>query len=126
MLLYLPPETLLYICEWGVECPRHVELIGSYMYPVSFLDVPDLACLAEACPELQPLIEDPVLRRERLLVVAPSRVSHSLFGTSTAGLPLRPTLPDLIHRGIMRGMGIERRWRDGLYFSSAPVRPCTA
>ena len=90
---------------------------------MSFLDLPDLACLAQACPGLLPLVNDPVLRRERLLVVAPSRVAHSLFGTSTSGLPLRPTLPDLVHRGIIRGMGIERRWRDGLYFASALVRP---
>ncbi|KAH9932050.1 uncharacterized protein BXZ73DRAFT_89996 [Epithele typhae] len=96
MLYFLPPETWLYI--------------------FSFLDLPDLASLAQACPELLPLVEDPVLRRERLLVVAPSRVSHSLFGTSSTGLPLRSTLPELVHRGIIRGVGVERRWRDGLYF----------
>ncbi|EIW64170.1 uncharacterized protein TRAVEDRAFT_61880 [Trametes versicolor FP-101664 SS1] len=98
MLLYLPPETLLDI--------------------LSYLDLPDLTCLAQAYPELAQLAEDPLLHRKRLLVVAPSRVSHSLFGQSTAGVPLRPTVSDLVHRGILRGMGIERRWRAGLYFSS--------
>ncbi|KAI8990693.1 hypothetical protein BD414DRAFT_413930 [Trametes punicea] len=98
MLLYLPPEVLLYI--------------------LSFLDLPDLACLARAYPELETLVEDPVLHRERLRVVAPSRVSHALFGRSPSGLQLRPTIPDLVHRGIMRGIGIERRWRTGSYFYS--------
>ncbi|KAI0756342.1 hypothetical protein C8Q80DRAFT_1264410 [Daedaleopsis nitida] len=86
---------------------------------VSFLDLPDLASLAQAYPELVPLVNDPVLNHERLWIVTPSRVSHSLFGTSSEGLPLRPSVPDLVHRGIIRGMGIERRWRDGLYFYSS-------
>lgn len=95
--------------------------------PVSFLDLPDLASLARAYPALVPVVEDPILNHERLWVVAPSRVSHSLFGMSEAGLPFRPTFPELVHRGIIRGLGIERRWRDGLYFSSSLVRPllCT-
>ncbi|KAI0334080.1 hypothetical protein GY45DRAFT_1318952 [Cubamyces sp. BRFM 1775] len=99
MLLYLPPETLLYI--------------------LSFLDLPDLKCLAQAYPALAPLVEDPVLHRERLRIVAPSRVSHSLFGQSASGVPLRPTVPELVHRGIIRGLGVERRWRAGLYFCSS-------
>ncbi|KAI0368862.1 hypothetical protein BV20DRAFT_980448 [Pilatotrama ljubarskyi] len=98
MLLYLPPEILLYI--------------------LSFLDLPDLTSLARAFPDLAQLVEDPILHRERLRVVAPSRLSHSLFGQSPSGLPLRPTLPDLVHRGIIRGLGVERRWRAGLYFYS--------
>ncbi|KAH9849217.1 hypothetical protein C2E23DRAFT_784556 [Lenzites betulinus] len=98
MLLYLPPETLLHI--------------------LSFLDLPDLTSVARAYPELSVLAEDPLLHRERLRTITPSRVSHSLFALSPAGLPLRPTVADLVHRGIMRGMGIERRWRAGHYFSS--------
>ena len=62
------------------------------------------------------------MNHERLWVVGPSRVSHSLFGTDDAGLPLRPSIPELVHRNIMRGLGIERRWRDGMYFSSSTVR----
>ncbi|KAI0720041.1 hypothetical protein C8T65DRAFT_736209 [Cerioporus squamosus] len=87
--------------------------------PVSFLDLPDLSSLTEAYPELASLVADPVLNHERLWVVGPSRVSHSLFGTSTTGTPFRPTVPELVHRGIIRGMGIERRWRDGLYIYSS-------
>ncbi|KAI0652511.1 hypothetical protein C8Q79DRAFT_899009 [Trametes meyenii] len=99
MLLYLPSELLLYI--------------------LSFLDLPDMTCLARAYPELAQLVEDPLLHRERLRIIAPSRVSHSLFGQSSSGVPLRPTVPDLVHRGIIRGMGVERRWRAGLYFYSS-------
>ncbi|KAI0778963.1 hypothetical protein BD413DRAFT_513124 [Trametes elegans] len=101
MLLYLPLEILLYI--------------------LSFLDLPDLTCLARAYPELSQLVEDPLLHRERLRVVAPSRVSHSLFGRSPSGVPLRPTVPDLVHRGIMRGMGVERRYRAGMYFHTTSM-----
>ncbi len=89
---------------------------------VSFLDLPDLSSLTEAYPELACLVADPVLNHERLWVVGPSRVSHSLFGASIAGVPFRPTVPELVHRGIIRGMGIERRWRDGLYIYSSLVR----
>ncbi|KAL7285075.1 hypothetical protein PYCCODRAFT_1436872 [Trametes coccinea BRFM310] len=98
MLLYLPPEILLYI--------------------LSYLDLPDLVCLARAFPELTPLVEDPILHRERLRIITPSRVAHALFGRSPAGDSLRPTVPDLVHRGIIRGIGVERRWRSGLYFQS--------
>ena len=99
-----------------------VKACSPYDVAVSFLDLPDLASLAEAYPALVPLVNDPILNHERLWIVAPSRVSHSLFGTSSAGLPFRPTFPDLVHRGIIRGLGIERRWRDGLYVSSSLVR----
>ncbi|PIL31350.1 hypothetical protein GSI_06048 [Ganoderma sinense ZZ0214-1] len=101
MLLDLPPEILLHI--------------------LSFLDIPDLSSLAKVFPQLSPLVEDPVLNHERLWVVAPSRVSHSLFGTDDAGLPMRPSVPELVHRNIIRGLGIERRWRDGMYFGSSTM-----
>ncbi|KAI1793088.1 hypothetical protein LXA43DRAFT_1093000 [Ganoderma leucocontextum] len=97
MLLNLPPEILLYI------------------------HLPDLRSLALVFPELTPLVDDPILNRERLWVVGPSRVSHSLFGTNPAGLRLRPSIPELVHRNIMRGLGIERRWRDGLYIGSSTM-----
>ncbi|KAH9948177.1 hypothetical protein B0H21DRAFT_690523 [Amylocystis lapponica] len=98
LLLIVPPEILLYI--------------------FSFLDLPDLASVGQLSPTLACLSEDPVLHRLRLQVVAPSRVSHSLFAQSPAGVPLRPTVGDLVHRGIMRGLGVERRWRAGMYFHS--------
>ncbi|KAI0068076.1 hypothetical protein BV25DRAFT_1904549 [Artomyces pyxidatus] len=85
---------------------------------VSYLDLPDLAALAAASGQLAILTADPVLHRTRLLVVAPSRLSHSLFGLGPEGTPLRPTIPDLVHRGVMKGPGILWRWRMGLYFYS--------
>ncbi|KAH7925169.1 hypothetical protein BV22DRAFT_1011691, partial [Leucogyrophana mollusca] len=85
---------------------------------VSFLDIPDLACLSEASGFLAILAADPLLHQTRLRVVAPSRVAHSLFGQSPDGIPLRPTIGDLVHRGVMRGLQIERRWRMGGYFHS--------
>ncbi|EMD32549.1 hypothetical protein CERSUDRAFT_118600 [Gelatoporia subvermispora B] len=97
-MVELPEETLLHI--------------------LSYLDLPDLTSLAQALPGLCRLTEDPILHRSRILVVAPSRVSHSLFGTSPSGIPFRPTVPELVHRGILRGLGIERRWRAGTYFHS--------
>jgi len=84
----------------------------------SYLDLPDLASLAQASPALAALAVDPVLHRNRVRIVAPSRVKHSLFGASSHGIALRPTVGDLIHRGVMRGFGIERRWRTGAYFYS--------
>ncbi|KAJ7070726.1 hypothetical protein C8F01DRAFT_1107491 [Mycena amicta] len=42
-----------------------------------------------------------------------ARVEHDLFCLS------RPTIGELVHRGIMRGLSIERRWRAGNYFYSA-------
>ncbi|KIJ66245.1 hypothetical protein HYDPIDRAFT_109239 [Hydnomerulius pinastri MD-312] len=98
MLLDLPQETLLHI--------------------LSFLDIPDLASLSHVSVNLALLAADPVLQRMRLLVVAPSRVDHSLFGKSPEGILLRPTVPELVHRGVMRGIQIERRWRAGAYFYS--------
>ncbi|KAF9245826.1 hypothetical protein BU15DRAFT_85506 [Melanogaster broomeanus] len=98
MLLDLPQEILLHI--------------------LSFLDIPDLASLYHVSKCLAHLTTDPVLHRTRLRVVAPSRVNHSLFGRSPEGVPLRPTVPDLVHRGVMRGIQIERRLRAGAYLYS--------
>jgi len=69
-------------------------------------------------PSLSGLASDPVLHRNRVRIIAPSRVQHSLFGTSLHGIILRPTVGDLVQRGVMRGLGIERRWRTGAYFYS--------
>ncbi|GLB35859.1 putative F-box domain containing protein [Lyophyllum shimeji] len=84
----------------------------------SYLDLPDLAAIAQALPELAALTVDPVLHKNRVRIVAPSRVNHSLFGEGPHGIAFRPTVGDLIHRGVMRGFGIERRWRTGAYFYS--------
>lgn len=124
MLLGLPPEILLYLREHADLTSMPVQSVETHTkLLVSFLDLPDLSSLARVYPELAPLVDDPVLNHERLWVVGPSRVCHSLFGTSTEGLPLRPSIPELVHRNIMRGLGIERRWRDGMYFGSSTVRP---
>lgn len=88
---------------------------------VSFLDFPELACIGSINSQLALLVADPALHRMRLLVVAPSRVSHALFALGPQGLALRPTVGDLVQRGVMRGPGIERKWRMGLYFYSALV-----
>ncbi|KAG6380916.1 hypothetical protein JVT61DRAFT_5308 [Boletus reticuloceps] len=97
-MLALPQEILLHI--------------------LSFLDIPDLAALSHVSKQLALLTADPVLHRTRLKVVAPSRVQHSLFGRSPEGILLRPTIPELIHRGVMRGLQIERRLRTGDYLYS--------
>lgn len=88
---------------------------------VSFLDLPDLAALAQASLSLAGLAWDPLMHRKRLQIVAPSRVHHLLFGTNASGLALRPTVGDLVQRGVIRGLGIERRWRAGSYFYSRNV-----
>jgi len=80
-----------------------------------YLDLPDLSTLCRTSRRIRNVVSDRALHRVRLLVVAPSRVQFSLFGE---GGTLRPTVGDLIHRGFMRGLGIERRWRHGLYFYS--------
>ncbi|EPQ60357.1 hypothetical protein GLOTRDRAFT_135065 [Gloeophyllum trabeum ATCC 11539] len=98
MLLDLPTEIILHI--------------------FSYLDLPELAALSKLSPGLASLAADPVLQRFRLLVVAPSRVQHSLFALSPQGDALRPTIADLVHRGVIRGLGIERRWRLGMYIYS--------
>jgi hypothetical protein len=73
-------------------------------------------------PALMHLTTDPVLHTYRLRIVSPSRVNHKLFGVSPQGHTLRPTLVDLVHRGVIKGLGIERRWRMGGYFYSLNVR----
>lgn len=90
--------------------------------PVSYLDVPELSALASTCHYLASLAADPILQRTRLLVVTPSRLSHSLFAIGPEGSPLRPTILDLIRRGVMKGLNIERRSRAGLYLYSALAR----
>jgi len=86
------------------------------LYIFSFLDLPDLAVLARLSPMLSHLASDPILHKNRLRFVTPSRVQHSLFGRSPQGNALRPTIGDLVHRGVIRGLGMERRWRMGIYF----------
>lgn len=85
---------------------------------VSFLDIPDLAALSRVSKAFALLTTDPVLHRTRLRVVAPSRVQHSLFGRSPEGILLRPSISELVHRGVMRGLQIERRLRTGAYLYS--------
>ncbi|KAH0591068.1 hypothetical protein H2248_001174 [Termitomyces sp. 'cryptogamus'] len=97
-ILHIPAEVILYI--------------------FSFLDLPDLATLAQVSPVLASLASDPVLHRTRVKVIAPSRVKHALYGTGPQGVAFRPTVGDLVHRGVMRGLALERRWRMGAYFYS--------
>jgi hypothetical protein len=61
------------------------------------------------------------MHTHRLRVVSPSRVNHHLFGKSPQGHALRPTVIDLVRRGVMRGLDLERRWRVGAYFYSLSV-----
>ena len=115
-LLSLPPEVILQICKSHchiADTPAHRQL-------VSYLDLPELQYLASLSPLLRHLSQDRALHRTRILVVAPSRIQHALFAY---GGSLRPTVADLVHSGVMRGLGIERRWRHGLYFYSPQVRP---
>ncbi|KAJ3511005.1 hypothetical protein NMY22_g15794 [Coprinellus aureogranulatus] len=81
-------------------------------------DLPDLEALAKASPALAALTSDPILHRYRLKVVSPSRVQHGLFATGPQGVALRPTVGDLVQRGVIRGLNIERRWRMGTYIYS--------
>ena len=95
---------------------------------VSYLDIPDLASLSRASPQLTVLTSDPILHRNRLRLIAPSRVAHSLFGTGPGGILLRPSVGELLQRGVMKGLGIERRWRTGSYFYGPRVcagPPCS-
>ena len=116
MLLALPQEIQLYICT---SCVTYAMMACRLtLLLVSFLDIPDLAALSRVSKPLALLTADPVLHRTRLRVVAPSRVQHSLFGRSPGGILLRPTIPELVHRGVMRGLQIERRLRTGAYLYS--------
>lgn len=120
-LLDIPPEVLLFICNICTlrsRCPRLLMKLAS---SGSYLDLPDLACLAQAVPSLSAITTDPVLHLQRLRIVYPSRVNHSLFGTGPEGHGLRPSVGDLVHRGVIRGLNIERRWRMGVYFYSRDV-----
>ncbi|KAI6135558.1 hypothetical protein F5141DRAFT_995598 [Pisolithus sp. B1] len=96
-----------------VDLPQEILL-----HIFSFLDLPDLAALARAIRQLASLAADPVLHSTRLRVITPSRVDHSLFGRSPQGIFLRPTVQELVQRGVMRGLHIERRWRMGGYLYS--------
>lgn len=80
-----------------------------------------MAALAQAIPSLSAITTDPVLHIQRLRVVYPSRIEHSLFGTSPEGHGFRPSIGDLVQRGVMRGLNIERRWRLGAYLYSRDV-----
>ncbi|KAF8634882.1 hypothetical protein AX15_000636 [Amanita polypyramis BW_CC] len=81
----------------------------------SYLDLPDLTAVAEALPALAILTTDPILHFQRLTVVAPARLEHSLFSTNAHGVPLRPTVGNLAQRGVIRGLNVEQRWRMGQY-----------
>ena len=117
----LPAEVLLHICETAAPDERpaiyHISL-------VSYLDLPELLLLSRISWNLRTLATDPILHRERILVVAPSRVEHSLFARGIAG-PIRPTVSDLVQRNVMRGLQIQRRWRMGAYLYSAQVSICS-
>ncbi|KAG7099647.1 hypothetical protein E1B28_001473 [Marasmius oreades] len=99
--------------EFLVELPAEVVL-----HIFTYLDLPDLALLSKISPRLASIASDPALHKTRLRIIAPSRVQHSLFAQGPQGITLRPTIPDLVRRGVVRGLGIERRWRDGSYFYS--------
>nr|GAT57420.1 predicted protein [Mycena chlorophos] len=87
------------------------------LYIFSFLDLPDLDELSKLDPTLARLTADKALHNVRLRIVFPARVEHDLFALS------RPTIPDLVHRGVLRGLAIERRWRAGSYlYSQSSVR----
>ena len=84
-----------------------------------------MACLSRLSPYFARVAADPALHRIRILVVTPSRVSHSLFAVDPQGMSFRPTIGDLVRRGVMRGTGIDRKWRMGLYFYSTLVSDVT-
>ncbi|KAF8753834.1 F-box domain [Rhizoctonia solani] len=76
-----------------------------------YLDLPDIDSIGRTCRILRRLTKDPALQRVRL-VFTPERVSRSLFSAN------RPTVLDLVHWNILRGLGIERKWRAGQYLYS--------
>ncbi|KAH7104910.1 hypothetical protein BKA62DRAFT_429451 [Auriculariales sp. MPI-PUGE-AT-0066] len=78
----------------------------------SYLDVPDVAALGRTSRTLRTVAVDRALHRTRIKVVAPSRVLHALQSD------LRPNVTQLCQRNLLRGLGIERRWRAGLYIYS--------
>ncbi|CAE6417846.1 unnamed protein product [Rhizoctonia solani] len=88
-----------------------------------YLDLPDLDAIAKTCRILRLLTKDPALQRVRLLIFTPERVNRSLFSVN------RPTVLDLVQWNILRGLGMERRWRAGQYLystSSQSVRQFNA
>ncbi|THV07494.1 hypothetical protein K435DRAFT_259384 [Dendrothele bispora CBS 962.96] len=91
------------------------------LHILSYLDLPDLASLSQVSSYLAELAADPLLHKNRLRIIAPSRIQHSLFGQGPEGIALRPTVVDLVHRGVFKGLGIERRWRDGVYLYTQRV-----
>ncbi|KAF9055818.1 hypothetical protein BJ165DRAFT_1428898 [Panaeolus papilionaceus] len=99
--------------EGLVDLPAEVLL-----HILSFLDIPDLDALSEVLPALIPLTGDPVLHKQRLIIISPSRLNHNLFGVSPEGHAFRPTIADLCRRGVIKGLNIEQRWRMGAYFYS--------
>lgn len=121
----LPPEILLHICQQAVSFSSLVLLFFFFtkqIHPVSYLDLPDLTLLASLGSRvLASLTADPVLHFQRLWVTSPSRLNHHLFGRSKEGHLLRPSVGELVRRGVMKGLGIERRWRMGMYFYSSAV-----
>ncbi|KAF8600825.1 hypothetical protein BDV93DRAFT_525094 [Ceratobasidium sp. AG-I] len=85
------------------------------------LDLPDLDSLAACNRVMRSVTKDPALHRVRILVFTPERVSRSLFSVN------RPSILDLVHLNILRGLGIERRWRAGQYlYSTLAVRQFNA
>jgi hypothetical protein len=107
------------LCVLKSHCSRE---LANVSLVVSYLDIPDLTSISRAYPQLAPLTSDPILHRNRLRLTAPSRLAHSLFGTSPGGILLRPSVGELFQRGVMKGFGFERRWRAGGYFYSPRVR----
>jgi len=81
----------------------------------SYLDLPELDIIGHVSPMLRRLVQDPALHRVRIRIVAPARIRHFLFAY---GGNLRPSVMDLVHWNVLRGLGIERRWRTGAYLYS--------
>lgn len=113
----LPKSSFTFVRQYHVHHGRKA-LIGCMHCEVSYLDLPELDALARVSPTLAVLAQDPVLHHIRLFVIAPSRVQHALFAL---GGTLRPSVSDLVHWNVMRGLGLERRWRTGLYLHSPQV-----
>ncbi|KDQ15685.1 hypothetical protein BOTBODRAFT_31568 [Botryobasidium botryosum FD-172 SS1] len=82
------------------------------LHIMGYLDLPDQQALSRLSLHLSRLSSDPALHRVRIRVVAPSRVDHSLSCSN------RPAFDELVKRGFVRGLGIERRLRTGGYVYS--------